>query len=306
MATKKALEISGMTVDRHIQARETIVSQVVTEYAEAMQGGEKFPPVDVYSDGETYWLADGFHRVEAAKRCGFVTIDAVIHEGNRRDAMLHSVGSNANHGLRRSNEDKRKAVMTLLEDEEWSKESDNWIAKTCKVTHPFVGKLRAELSCNGYKIESERLVRRGNQTYTQDTTNIGQSKVSQQPIAFMSKDTTAPEGQDRERSSLPIRQSSTRQAPVSQSLDDSESELSDLIQGHYNEDGDWIQDSYSEAEKDALQVWIETSYHDIWPLKEKFFEGDVVALLTDKHFRMVKSLSVFLQDLILDYREANP
>ncbi|MBI1924383.1 ParB N-terminal domain-containing protein [Candidatus Poribacteria bacterium] len=120
MATKKTLEISGMTVDPHIQARETMVSQVVTEYAEAMQAGDLFPQVDVYHDGETDWLADGFHRVEAAKRCGKATIDAVIHEGNRRDATLHSVGSNANHGLRRSNEDKRKAVMTLLEDEEWS------------------------------------------------------------------------------------------------------------------------------------------------------------------------------------------
>lgn len=71
--------------------------------------------------------------------------------------------------------------------------------------------------------------------------------------------------------------------------------------GYYNEDGDWAYESYSEEEKKVLGDWIENSYREVWTLKEKFFEGtDLVALLTDEQFRMVRSLSSFLKDLILE------
>lgn len=59
--------------------------------------------------------------------------------------MLFSVGANAMHGLRRTNEDKRKAVETLLADEEWSKWSDREIARKFGVGHPFVAAVRSSL-----------------------------------------------------------------------------------------------------------------------------------------------------------------
>ena len=65
-----------------------------------------------------------------------------VRTGSLRDTILHSVGANATHGLRRTNADKRRAVRLLLEDAEWSGWSDNAIAKACHVHHSFVGKLR--------------------------------------------------------------------------------------------------------------------------------------------------------------------
>jgi len=53
--------------------------------------------------------------------------------------------ANAAHGQRRTNADKRKAVMTLLEDEEWGKWTDREIARHCAVDHTTVGRLRASL-----------------------------------------------------------------------------------------------------------------------------------------------------------------
>jgi len=53
-----------------------------------------------------------------------VELEINIINGTQRDAILHSVGANATHGLRRSNQDKRKAVVTLLEDNEWCQWSD--------------------------------------------------------------------------------------------------------------------------------------------------------------------------------------
>src|SRR5690606_19453784 len=61
------------------------------------------------------------------------------------DAILHSVGANATHGLPRSNAAKRRAVELLLRDEEWSKRSDRWIAEKGGVSHPMVIKMRPHL-----------------------------------------------------------------------------------------------------------------------------------------------------------------
>lgn len=68
-----------------------------------------------------------------------------VRQGTRRDAILYSVGANETHGLRRTNEDKRRAVMTLLSDEEWSRWSNNEIAQKCGVSHTFVNGMRSSL-----------------------------------------------------------------------------------------------------------------------------------------------------------------
>ena len=79
--------------------------QTIADYAEEMAGGAVFPPVIVYHDAEVYWLADGFHRVEAARKLGRESIDAEIREGTDRDAILNGIGANARHGLRRTQTD---------------------------------------------------------------------------------------------------------------------------------------------------------------------------------------------------------
>lgn len=43
-------------------------------------------------------------------------IKADVREGTRRDGILHAVGANATHGNRRTNEDKRRAIVILLND----------------------------------------------------------------------------------------------------------------------------------------------------------------------------------------------
>lgn len=138
--------ISLIRRDGGTQPRAAINHQTVIEYAQDMKDGAQFPPVVVFYDGVDYWLSDGFHRVEAAYSIGLSEIAASVRQGTRRDAVLYSVGANATHGLRRSNTDKRRAVMTLLADEEWGKWSDREIARICQVDHKTVGKFRAGLT----------------------------------------------------------------------------------------------------------------------------------------------------------------
>jgi hypothetical protein len=151
MPTKTIL-LQQVRTDGHTQSRVTIHEGTVCDYADAMKGGAKFPPPVVFHDGTAYWLADGFHRVMALQRLGKKNIPAEVKKGTRRDAQLFSVGANANHGLRRSNEDKRKCVMMLLQDAEWGKWSDGKISDAAGVSQPFVSDLRKQLEThNGYE-----------------------------------------------------------------------------------------------------------------------------------------------------------
>ena len=79
------------------------------------------------------------------ERRGGKIIACNIRKGALRDAILFSCGANSAHGQRRTNRDKRRAVETLLHDEEWSKLGDRKIADICAVSHPFVMQVRAEV-----------------------------------------------------------------------------------------------------------------------------------------------------------------
>lgn len=169
------LKLDDIQIDGGTQPRVDIDESVVSEYAEAMREGDEFPPIIVFSDGAEKWIADGFHRYFASDYLGFLEIEAEVKSGTRRDAVLYSVSANSKHGLRRSNADKRKAVLTLLKDEEWSQWSDREIARRCEVSNRMVSNYMDELSVNGSQME--RKVKRGDQEYTVDTTNIGKRDI---------------------------------------------------------------------------------------------------------------------------------
>ncbi len=180
------LRLDEIRLDGGTQPRAELNWTVIGEYAEAIQGGAVFPPVDVFYDGSNYWLADGFHRWHGHDQASKDTIRAVIHQGSQRDAVLYSVGVNAEHGLRRTNEDKRRAVMRLLNDPEWSQWSDREIARQAKVSNRFVGNLRKSLTVNGSQIDGDsgepetRKVRRGDTVYEQRVSADKRQEVAKQ------------------------------------------------------------------------------------------------------------------------------
>lgn len=142
------LAISKIKIDGGTQARAALNEGVVAEYAEAIEAGAKMPAVVVFFDGSAHWLADGFHRFHAHRKAGKESIAAEVRTGTKRDAILHAVGANSDHGLRRTHEDKRRAVRTLLADGEWRKWSDRLIAKACGVGHQLVATVRSSLDEN--------------------------------------------------------------------------------------------------------------------------------------------------------------
>ena len=182
------LALQQIRTDGGTQPRQAIDADVVDDYGEAKRNGATFPPVTVFYDGSDYWLADGFHRVAAARQMGATGISADVRQGSRRDAILHSVGANADHGLRRTNADKRRAVLALLHDKEWSQWSDREIARRCAVGHAFVSKLRAESSLSTKDSEPRTYTTKHGNTSTMNTTNIGRRETA--PESEEDPDTT--------------------------------------------------------------------------------------------------------------------
>jgi ParB-like chromosome segregation protein Spo0J len=166
------LRLDRITQDKSIQQRiGGLQAARVREYSKAMQNGDRFPPITVFRDHgqKKYWLADGFHRCAAAAAAGFTEIEAEVKTGTERQALLYAAGANADHGIRRTNADKRQAVVTLLEDAEWSRWSDHEIAKRTHTTQPFVSKLR--------HLTRHSTVRLGADGRRIETANIGKSQL---------------------------------------------------------------------------------------------------------------------------------
>jgi hypothetical protein len=181
------IPLEAIPTDGAAQVRLKIRPAVVRAYAQAMrqqvkEAGLRFPPIVLFSDGPRYTLADGFHRVLAARQAGLTEFPALVRAGNERDALLSSLSANAGHGLPRSNADKRRAVALLLADPEWSTWSDHAIARHCQVSQVLVSKMRKSASDNGYKMRP-RKVRRGDTVYEMQPRTSGPKEPAVEQVA---------------------------------------------------------------------------------------------------------------------------
>jgi len=190
------LNITQIILDPQLNTRIAGLDLVtVTEYAESMSAGDIFPPLDVFTDGENYWLVDGFHRIEAMKQTGITETTVTLHQGTWREAKLFSFQVNVEHGKRRTNADKRRNVMQMLEDDEWANWSDHEIARRCRVTNHLIAAMREihrreTLTRNSPSENTERTyITKHGTVSTMQTANIGKSENKAQ---------TEPEFEDEE------------------------------------------------------------------------------------------------------------
>lgn len=166
------LAISKIRTDGGTQPRAALDLAIVEEYGIAMEDGAEFPPVDAFYDGTNYWLADGFHRCRAACNAHFEEIAATVHQGSQEDAQWYSFSANKANGLRRTNEDKQRAVKAALKHPNGASQSNYQIAAHVGVDEGTVRKWRERLSTEIPQI-ARRTVTRAGATYQQDTRNIG-------------------------------------------------------------------------------------------------------------------------------------
>lgn len=177
-----SLPIRDIRTDGGTQPRAVLDFHAVEDYTDDMAAGAKFPPVAVFYDGQSYWLADGFHRVRAAYAADFESIECDVQQGTLEDAQWFSFSANSSNGLRRTNDDKQRAVKAALAHQRAAGLSDNQIARHCGVSVPTVAAWREKLglSIKTLKI-GIRTVTRNGKTYEQNTSKIGRPPRKRNP-----------------------------------------------------------------------------------------------------------------------------
>ena len=114
----KTMKIKIDELDLSLQTRAGTDAETIDTYADAMADGSQFPDVTVFTDGNRYWLADGFHRVMAAKQNGCTTIAADVRKGTEDDAVVFGGTANNKQGKRPTRADVRHFLEMVWERRE--------------------------------------------------------------------------------------------------------------------------------------------------------------------------------------------
>lgn len=132
---RTSIDIRRIRTDVDTQSREGINYETVYEYAEEMREGREFPPLEVVEDPVTHdiVLVDGRHRLAAKTLLEHTHAECNVRQGSMDDAKIAAAGSNLQHGLRRTEADKRKAVHLLLSTAEGQSWTPARIAQHCQV-----------------------------------------------------------------------------------------------------------------------------------------------------------------------------
>lgn len=141
---KNRIELDKLNTNGGTQCRAEINKLTVQEYQSAFEEGVALPPIVVYHDTnkDEHYLADGFHRVAAARNLGLLELEAEIRKGTYQDALHHALSANAAHGLRRTTDDKKVAVRKALDLH--PDYTSRQIADLCRVDGKFVEGLRED------------------------------------------------------------------------------------------------------------------------------------------------------------------
>ena len=179
------LKLETIRLDGGTQPRLGIDWDVAYGYGDLIKDGAKFPPVVVFFDGSSYWLADGFHRYHGAFSADLTEISAEVIQGTIEDAQWYSFGANKSHGLMRSNDDKQRAVQAALRHPKCAGMSDNQIAKHVGVNAQTVANWRKKLEPVSSEIREmaakTRTATRNGTTYEINTENIGKRQPTEEP-----------------------------------------------------------------------------------------------------------------------------
>jgi len=184
----KKFALNEIVVDSSLNIREKLDEETIERYMECF---EQLPPVVVFDIAEGYLLADGFHRIEAAKRLGLDEIEAEIRQGTRQNAEEFAALANLQHGKPLTRAERRKAVERMLRLH--PERANKWIADDMGVSENTVKKYREELESMSQIETLDYFIRKDGKRYPR---NIEQPHADEKEAEVAPKeqvDTKTPE-----------------------------------------------------------------------------------------------------------------
>ena len=142
----QSISLDELTFDSTYRVREYNDDGIISCYAECMETEDdliNFPPIEVYYDGDNYWVADGRLRCLAARRAGHEKIHALVTEGDQLGAFWAAIVANGRQGCGLSWRDKQRVVTSALRC--WPDYSDRAIAEAIGVSDHTVHRARTKM-----------------------------------------------------------------------------------------------------------------------------------------------------------------
>ena len=137
------LKIEEVVADSRFQSRVALNDEAIQDYADRYDEGVKLPPISVVKVGAQYILVDGFHRYAALKKLGDYEVEVTVLPGETEDdAQYMAWAANKAHGLHRSNADKRKTVLEMLNHPVYGQQSNRQIASHIGVSNTYIAMMR--------------------------------------------------------------------------------------------------------------------------------------------------------------------
>lgn len=94
-----SVRLADIVLDPTIQVRQALSQPTIRRYADAMRAGQVFPPIKAANVEGACFLVGGWHRVEAARLVGIVSLEAELIDAPRQHLAWLAAEDNLRHGL---------------------------------------------------------------------------------------------------------------------------------------------------------------------------------------------------------------
>ena len=144
---QRELKISEIVVDKGYLMRDGIDKKTVEAYKENLENIVKAYPIIVFDTANGLLLADGFHRVSAARQLNWETISASIRKGSPQDAFAYACVANLTHGRPLTRKERKKAICEYIKIK--PKLSNATLGNDVGVSKEAIRRYRQELEAKG-------------------------------------------------------------------------------------------------------------------------------------------------------------
>ncbi len=147
---KKLVFIADISFKSSPRVRDQLIPEVVEDYAERYKKREQMPLPELaeLSDEDDLMVCiDGTHRLHGLKQNGQKAATCNVTKMTTEEALKRALASNRAHGLRRSNDDKRRCVIAALN--QWPDKTNVAISQLVGVDDKTVNVVRKEMEKNG-------------------------------------------------------------------------------------------------------------------------------------------------------------